>query len=143
MRNFLILLTIILASCKTSQPSVDIPQTNEVTGCILNKLPKMVDYENQIEKYTSIYKDTIFEIESVDSQNYNYKTIIELGASKRYVWLLKTNGNNADSLLIHCVAPAKSVDTFFDLKNCEIELEINEYYENGNPSSGITSILKM
>ncbi len=139
-----IFVLLIISSCKPAKVVVEeVISENKTPECVLSFLPKTKDYKNQIDNYLSIYKDTIFEIESIELGKRNYSSVIELRAEEYYLWLLKTENQKIDSLLIHSIAPNKSVDAEFELDTCRIEIETNEYDEIGNPISGSTDFIKM
>ena len=112
-------------------------------ACVLTNLPETVGYESKMESYTSIYKDTIFEIESLKNGMEAYSANIELKSSERYLWLIKESEKGVDSLLIHCLTPLKSVDSNFIFEDCEIEAEITEFDDFGNPVVSRFETIKM
>lgn len=134
MKYYCYCILFVIFSCKTTKPVLnEIESKEEVIKCILSSLPKTVGYENKMETYASIYKDTIFEIESAKNGMVEYNTKIDLKASERYLWLLKENGKAVDTILIHCLTPLKSVDSNFIMEDCEIEIETTEFDDVGNP----------
>ena len=143
MRYYHLCILFLILGCKTNKPvSVSQPE-EQVIECILSKLPKTTGYENRMESYTSIYKDTVFEIESMKNGMVEYTAKIELQASKRYLWLLKENEKGIDTLLIHCITPLKSVDSDFIMKDCSLEIEVTEYDNVGNPVVSRTNTIKL
>lgn len=137
-----LILTIIalLHNCKSQQNLVEKESLEvEIPHCLLNDLPLTTDYKNTIENYITIYKDTVIEIESTNHELSNYKTLLELKASERYLWLVRVKEAKIDSFLVHCISPSKSVDIRFDNEQCEIEREEIKYdYDNGEPLSMTT-----
>lgn len=137
-------LLILLIGCKVTQPVKKVV-ANKTKGvmCVLPLLPKTQDYQNQVKKYLEIYQDTIFEVESKVYGIREYKTILDIQTDKYYLWLLDISEKSIDSLLIHCIAPTKSVDTYFDVEHCKMEIETNEFDEIGNPTFGTMEIIEI
>ncbi len=141
MKNLLIPIFVILSSCKSVQHADgETDSGKKAVDCVLDLLPKTVDYENEIENYISIYKDTVIELEYKINGLNKYKTILDLRKAERFVWLLELGVVESDSLLIHCITPTKSVDSEFIVENCEIEIQITDYDKRGEP---ITTSIKM
>lgn len=137
-------ISLFLFNCKSQQPVIQKkPIVSEVSYCLLKNLPFTIDYRNQIEKYTSIYNDTTIHIESSTYQSKNYKTVLELKASARYLWLLRMNEVEIDTFLVHCIAPTKSLDVELDPDSCEIEMEEVEYDGKGETIRMITRTLSI
>ncbi|PKA99130.1 hypothetical protein B0O79_2830 [Flavobacteriaceae bacterium MAR_2009_75] len=144
MRYYFSCILFLILSCKTTKPALnEIKPAEEILACVLTNLPLTVGYESKMESYASIYKDTIFEIESLKSGMVEYSTNIELKSSERYLWLIKESEKGVDSLLIHCLTPLKSVDSNFIFQDCEIENEITEFDDVGNPIVSRIETIKM
>ena len=127
-----------LYNCKSQQPlAKEEPLSSEASYCLLKNLPFTTDYKNRIENYTSIYNDTIFEIESSKHESNDYKSVLELRASESYLWLIRVRELKVDSFLVHCISPTKSVDIEFYIDQCKIEFEEIDYNEKNG------EILKM
>ncbi|KQC31073.1 hypothetical protein [Flagellimonas eckloniae] len=143
MKIRLILITITLVCCKTQKTVVEdtISKPFEVR-CILKDLRKTTNYKNEITKYTSIYRDTIIELESVKTDSTEYKTMLDLQKSERFLWILAIRDNEIDSLLIDCVSKTKWVESNFLLDQCEIEMAITAYDNQGMAISGGTQKIK-
>ena len=121
---------LLLYNCKSQQPLVkEEPLSSEASYCLLKNLRFTTNYENRIENYTSIYNDTIFEIESSKHESNDYKSVLELRASERYLWLIRVRELKVDSFLVHCISPTKSVDMKFFIDQCKIIIEEIEYNE--------------
>lgn len=133
MRYYYSFALFIVLSCKTNKSVLVESKPIKEVSCILNNLPKTIGHESNMESYTSIYKDTIFEIESLKYRMDKYTTIIQLNNFERFVWLLKENEQGIDTVLIHCLTPSKSIDSNFNLEDCEIEIDITEFDDDGNP----------
>ena len=144
MRYYFPCILFLILSCKTTKPALsEIKPDEEMLACVLTNLPETVGYEIKMESYTSIYKDTIFEIESLKNGMEAYSANIELKSSERYLWLIKESEKGVDSLLIHCLTPLKSVDSNFIFEDCEIEIEITEFDDFGNPVVSRFETIKM
>lgn len=143
MKFRLYLFSIFLICCKTSKSTLDDPiKSNLEKNCALKSLTKTIDYKNEIKKYTSIYNDTIIQIESFETNTTEYRTVLNLQQSSKFLWLLAIQENQTDSLLIDCVSTTKWVESKFFLDNCEIELTTENFDTNGIAILGTTNRIK-
>ncbi|WP_152130341.1 hypothetical protein [Flagellimonas olearia] len=109
--------------------------------CVLSKLTKTINYRSVIEKYKSIYKDTVIEFESFITNSSEYKTILDLKKSEHFLWIVTIKENVSDSTLIDCVSTVKWVESKFNLDECEIIMDYENFDSNGLPNNGGTEIV--
>lgn len=120
----LITVSCILLSCKTE----DKKQTNNlktkmtIEKCVLEKLPKMLNYKNELERIAKISEDTTITVETIEHNGKTYKTVFELIPTEYKVWLLKQDVK-IDSIQLHYqdfVEYFYTTNSTFDIDNCTI-----------------------
>lgn len=137
----LLVLFIALASCKANKVEVKNPQQVSLESqCVLSALPKTINYENEIEALSKDHKRKMIEIEALELDSVRYSTILNLKESSQYLWLIK---NNTDSILIQCIDSTRSVESVFDMDNCEIEIMETEFFSNGDPKVSRSKVIKL
>lgn len=136
---------IFLYACKPYQSTPISRQGMEidVNGCVLSKMKKLMDYEQEIKKYSSIYKDSVIHFDGeVNTKDSNFTSILELGQSSVYLWLIKKQKSEIlDTILIYCVDSTLSVESTFDLNACQIFQTETVYFDNGEPNYSVERTL--
>lgn len=137
-----ILIVFIFFSCNTQKQVVEHPiEQNREKECVLPKFSKTINYRSTVEKYKSIYKDTIIELESIRANSIEYKTIFNLKNSEHSLWIIIIQENISDSILIDCVSTTKWVESNFNIDKCEIIIDYENFDNNGLPNDGGTEIV--
>ena len=141
--NYLLILTIsfIMYSCKPKLYSLQNEKNvDPINDCPLIKLKATTDYNNSIKQYTDNFKKKSFVIDSLKQGQFLYKTIFDLRESSQFLWLLRV-GEKTDSLLLHTINKTKSVESYFNLDDCTIEIIEAEFNLDGSPKwSGSTKV---
>ncbi|SDM75401.1 hypothetical protein [Kriegella aquimaris] len=147
MRTWLLVL-LILGACKSKQTLVEDDQIKDATAaeeyCVLSKLPKTLNYVDEIKVLKEIYKDTIVALENYSVDDVRYDVIFDLKQSSHSLWLIQRYGSmKVDSILLESLEETISVESYFDVEQCTIEKMITEFYENGDPKRDFTELIKL
>lgn len=147
MRTWLLVL-LILGACKSKQTLVEVDQIKDATAaeeyCVLSKLPKTLNYVDEIKVLKEIYKDTIVALENYSVDDVRYDVIFDLKQSSHSLWLIQRyDSMKVDSILLESLEETISVESYFDVEQCTIEKMITEFYENGDPKRDFTELIKL
>lgn len=117
-------ISFMLLSCKTEDKKQTKTTKNETTieKCVLEKLPKMLNYKAELERITKISEDTTITSETIEHNGKTYKTVFELIPTEYKVWLLKQDVKT-DSIQLHYqdfVEYFYTTNSTFDIENCTI-----------------------
>ncbi|UGU15252.1 hypothetical protein LS482_16385 [Sinomicrobium kalidii] len=142
-------ISLMLTACTAKQVVVTPPaEVIPVTSyCILGTFTKTVNYNNELEKYTDLHKDTVIEIEKGLTKNNLYTTVLDLKVASQYLWLIRENvtTHKTDSILIHCIGqtPLLLTESEFREDSCEIFKTETEFHDNGDPKVATSKIIKL
>lgn len=127
MKQIIIIICCVLLSCKPEKKNVAQHTKTQIQiqsdGCVLQQLPKAVNYKEELKKIEKVSQDTTIIAETIKHNNKTYKTVFQLIPTEYRVWLLKEDVKT-DSILVHYqdfVEYMYEVESKYDLKNCEIE----------------------
>ena len=139
---------LILGACKSKQALIEDVQAKDATEveeyCVLSKLPKTINYVDEIKVLKEIYLDTIVALESHEVDGGRYNVVFDLKQSSHALWLKQRySAMKVDSILLECLDETKSVESYFDLEQCTIERMITEFYENGEPKRDFTEVISL
>jgi hypothetical protein len=139
MRKFYsIFISLLLLSCSN--------KNEEPTGCVLNKLPKTVDYLKNMEKIQDLHRDTIVILEREVIGEKTYTTTLDIKENELVAWIeIEAKGAKKDTIEIHredFVEYMVTRATTFDLQNCKLVIKTDEVVdlESGKKKTTTKSI---
>jgi hypothetical protein len=121
-------------------------KNEEPVGCVLNKLPKTVDYLKNIEKIQELHKDTIVILEKEVIGDKTYTTTLDIKENEIVAWIeIDTKGSPKNRIEIHredYVESFLTISTKIDLQNCKLLIKTDKVvdFESGKTETKNTSI---
>lgn len=146
----LLLVLLVFGACKSKQALIEEVQVKDVATteaeeyCVLSKLPRTINYVDEIRVLKEIYLDTVIAFESSKVDGVRYDVVFDLKQSSHSLWLIqRDSAMKVDSILLECLEESKAVKSYFDLGQCTIENMITEFHENGNPKRDFTEVIHL
>lgn len=158
MKHSLLLIILTIISCNPVPPKASLPINSKASEvresrkpkneihCALAKLQKTIHYKNELKKYDKINGDSLVVLENKKIGNNNYRTVLELSESEQNLWLLIEKETEIDSILIQhedFVEYLMTVESEFDLNQCEIKITETQYFMSEEPEKKILRTIKI
>jgi hypothetical protein len=121
-------------------------KNEEPVSCVLNKLPKTIDYLKNIKRIQELQKDTIVILEKEVIGDKTYTTTLDIKENEIVAWIeIEANGAQKNRIEIHredYVESFLTISTKIDLQNCKLLIKTDKVvdFESGKTETKNTSI---
>ncbi len=112
-----------LENSNSNEPTKPTKQDSS-SKCILELLPKTIEYQKTLNSFAEYKSDTTFILESVSINGTKYETSIAINQNEIMVWMdIETKTGNTRTIEIFeedYIESIRSASTTFNVKDCKI-----------------------